>query len=465
MFSKRRKDTDGGTNGNVAIADPPQAPIPAPAKKVKPEKDSRRELKALVHRKLIEQLDLSRVADARSDDYRRETRTLIARILDGESHVLNAGDRDKAIAEVLDETFGLGPLEALLADDTISDILINGPDAVYVERDGRLELTDITFNDDAHLKHVIDRVVGAVGRRCDETSPMVDARLADGSRVNAVIPPLAIDGPSMSIRRFGNDPVTWEDYLRFGSLPPQVMEFLRWCVAARLNILIVGGTGSGKTTLLNNLSVFIPDTDRTVTIEDTAELNLRQPHVVRLESRSANIEGKGQIGIRELLINALRMRPDRLVVGECRAAETLDMLQAMNTGHDGSMTTIHANSTRDAVQRVETMAMMTGFDLPVRAIRQQFANAVDLIVQIQRLPGGSRKLTAVTEVSGMEGEIVTMQDIYKYQQAGVDGAGNASGNFVGTGIRPSFLEKIQQAGVEVDHDIFQSRVLPCGGVD
>jgi len=457
MFSKHRRQNSG--NG-TAVVDIPQ-PIPAPAK---PEDSSRRELKALVHRKLIERLDLSRVTDSPSDDH-GQVRTLIAEILDLEKHVLSAGDRDKVITEVLDETFGLGPLEALLSDDTISDILVNGPNSCYIERDGVLELTDVTFNDDEHLKHVIDRVVGAVGRRCDETSPMVDARLADGSRVNAIIPPLAIDGPTMSIRRFGNDPVTWEDYLRLGSLPKQVMELLRWCVAARLNILIAGGTGSGKTTLLNNLSAFIPNTDRTVTIEDTAELKLRQPHVVRLESRAANIEGKGQIGIRELLVNALRMRPDRLVVGECRSAETLDMLQAMNTGHDGSMTTIHANSTRDAVQRVETMAMMTGFDLPIRTIRQQFANAVDLIVQIQRLPGGLRKVTAVTEVSGIEGEIVTMQDIFKYNQEGVDAAGKVFGNFVGTGIRPAFLEKILQAGIEVDYDIFQSRVLSCEEVD
>ncbi len=464
MFGKRRPKNSGSST--VVAPAPVSVKAHQPKQsKPKPEKDPRRELKARVHRKLIDGLDLSRVADATSEESRSQVRSLIAGILDQEDHVLSTEDRKRVIAEVVDETFGLGPLEALLSDDTISDILINGPDAVYIERDGRLELTDVRFNDDAHVKHVIDRVVGAVGRRCDETSPMVDARLEDGSRVNAVIPPLAIDGPSMSIRRFGSDPVAWEDYLRFGSVPPQMMEFLRWCVTARLNILIVGGTGSGKTTLLNNLSAFIPDGDRTVTIEDTAELNLLQPHVVRLESRAANIEGKGKIGIRELLVNALRMRPDRLIVGECRAAETLDMLQAMNTGHDGSMTTIHANNTRDAVQRVETMAMMSGYDLPVRALRQQFANALQLIVQIQRLPGGARKVTNITEVTGMEGEIVTMQDIFKFEQAGVDVSGHAIGNFVGTGIRPTFLDRMRQAGVEIDCELFQSRVLPCGEVE
>jgi pilus assembly protein CpaF len=307
--------------------------------------------------------------------------------------------------------------------------------------------------------HVIDKIVSQVGRRCDETSPMVDARLPDGSRVNAVIPPLAIDGPSMSIRRFGADPLTWDDYLRFKSCTEEMRDFLQACVVAHMNIIVVGGTGSGKTTLLNNLSSFIPGTDRIVTMEDAAELRLRQPHVVRLESRPPNIEGKGQVGIRELLINSLRMRPDRLVVGECRGAETLDMLQAMNTGHDGSMTTVHANSTRDCVQRVETMVMMAGYELPIRAIRQQFASAIHMLVQAQRLPGGRRKIVSVTEVQGMEGDVVTMQDIFKFEQLGVSSSGKAYGQIVATGLRPGFLERIRSSGVNLNPDMFERRVL------
>jgi pilus assembly protein CpaF len=330
---------------------------------------------------------------------------------------------------------------------------------VYVERRGRLEMTDVQFRDDAHLIHVIDKIVSAVGRRCDEVSPMVDARLKDGSRVNAVIPPLALDGPSMSIRRFGRDPITWDDYIRFKSCAPEMVEFFRACVIARLNILIVGGTGSGKTTLLNNMSSFIPPDDRIVTIEDAAELRLRQPHVVRLETRPANIEGKGHITIRDLLVNSLRMRPDRIVVGECRGAETLDMLQAMNTGHDGSLTTLHANSTRDAVQRVETMVMMSGFELPVKAIRQQFSSAISLIVNAQRLTGGPRKITNVTEVTGMEGDVVTMQDIFSFEQRGVDESGRAYGQMVATGIRPSFLERLKSAGCEISPGLFERQVL------
>jgi len=347
----------------------------------------------------------------------------------------------------------------MLKDPGISDILINGPRSVYIERKGKLELTDVQFRDNAHLIHVIDKIVSAVGRRCDEVSPMVDARLKDGSRVNAVIPPLALDGPSVSIRRFGADPITWDDYIRFKSCAPQIVEFLQACVVSRLNILIIGGTGSGKTTLLNNMSSFIPASDRIVTIEDAAELRLRQPHVVRLETRPANIEGKGQITVRDLLINSLRMRPDRIVVGECRGAETLDMLQAMNTGHDGSLTTLHANSTRDTVQRVETMVMMAGFELPVRAIRQQFASAIDLIVQAQRLPGGARKITAITEVTGMEGDVITMQDIFQFEQLGIDGTGRAHGQIVATGIRPSFLDRLKYSGCEIDPALFERQVL------
>ncbi|MCB9850842.1 MAG: CpaF family protein [Phycisphaerales bacterium] len=399
------------------------------------------------------------------NELRAQVRDIVEKLCEAENTLLNFNERQRLISEVLDETFGLGPLEVLLADQTISDILINGPKQIYVERGGRVERTDVKFRDNGHLMHVIDKIVSQVGRRCDETSPMVDARLPDGSRVNAVIPPLAIDGPSMSIRRFGADPLTWDDYIRFKSCTPEIRDFLQACVLAHLNIIILGGTGSGKTTLLNNLSSFIPPEDRIVTMEDAAELRLRQPHVVRLESRPPNIEGKGQISIRDLLINSLRMRPDRIVVGECRGAETLDMLQAMNTGHDGSLTTIHANSARDAVQRVETMVMMAGFELPLRAIRQQFASAIHLLVQAQRLSGGPRKIVSVTEVQGMEGDTITMQDIFKFEQRGMTSGGKAWGEIVATGLRPGFLERLKSSGCNIDPDMFERRVLVRDDVD
>jgi len=415
-------------------------------------------LKMRLHRKLIDQLDLTRMV-GEEDELRDRVKEVVSHLADQENTLLNFNERQRLISEVLDETFGLGPLEVLLADPTICDILVNGPKQVYVERGGRLEMTEVQFRDNAHLMHVIDKIVSAVGRRCDETTPLVDARLADGSRVNAVIPPLAIDGASMSIRRFGADPLTWDDYLEFKSCTPEIRDFLEACVKARLNILVVGGTGSGKTTLLNNLSAFIPNNERIVTIEDAAELQLRQPHIVRMESRPANIEGKGRITIRDLLINSLRMRPDRIVVGECRGPETLDMLQAMNTGHDGSLTTLHANSTRDTVARVETMVMMAGFDLPVRAIRQQFASAVDLLINAQRLTGGPRKIVSVTEVTGMEGDIITMQDVFSFEQLGVGPTGRAHGQFVATGIRPSFLDRLKAAGCAVEPGLFNRQVL------
>jgi pilus assembly protein CpaF len=415
-------------------------------------------LKTRIHRKLVEQLDLTAM-DNDDPTIRDQVGEVILGLCERENVLLNYNERQQLVKEVLDETFGLGPLEMLLKDPSINDILINGPRQVYVERRGALELTDVQFRDNDHLLHVIDKIVSAVGRRCDEVSPMVDARLKDGSRVNAIIPPLALDGPSMSIRRFGTDPITWDDYIRYKSCSPEMVEFLRACVIACLNVVIIGGTGSGKTTLLNNMSSFIPPNQRIVTIEDSAELRLRQPHVVRLETRPANIEGKGRISIRELLINSLRMRPDRIVVGECRGAETLDMLQAMNTGHDGSLTTLHANSTRDTVQRVETMVMMSGFELPVRAIRQQFASAIDLIVQAQRITGGPRKITGITEVAGMEGDVVTMQDIFSFQQLGIDESGKAYGQIVSTGIRPGFLDRLKHAGCDVSPSLFERQVL------
>ncbi len=464
MFGKR-------PSGNVATSPAPTA-APSPQKpkvsgkpggsgkaKVSKEKvEQFNMLKMRLHRKLIDQLDLTRLAGD-DDTLREQVKELVSQLADQENTLLNFNERQRLINEVLDETFGLGPLEVLLTDPTISDILVNGPKQVYIERNGRLERTEIEFRDNPHLMHVIDKIVSAVGRRCDETCPLVDARLADGSRVNAVIPPLAIDGASMSIRRFGADPLTWDDYLNLKSVTVEMRDFLEACVKARLNVVVVGGTGSGKTTLLNNLSNFIPDGDRVVTIEDAAELQMRQPHVVRLETRPANIEGKGRISIRELLINSLRMRPDRIVVGECRGSETVDMLQAMNTGHDGSLTTIHANSTRDAVARVETMVMMAGFELPLRAIRQQFASAIHVLVQSQRLSGGSRKIVGITEVTGMEGDVITMQDIFVFEQLGVSGSGMAFGQFLATGIRPSFLDRLKTSGCEIDPDMFTRQVL------
>jgi pilus assembly protein CpaF len=417
------------------------------------------ELKGRIHRKLIDRLDFSRMEAEDKDVVREQVRNLVADLADEEQAILNLNDRQRLVGEVIDEVFGLGPLEVILKDPTVTDILINGPKQIYVERRGRLEQTDVVFKDNAHLLHIIDRIVSAVGRRCDEVSPMVDARLPDGSRVNAVIPPLAIDGPSMSIRRFGADPVRIDDLIRYKSIAPEMVQFLDACVKARLNVLIVGGTGSGKTTLLNNLSSFIPHNERIVTIEDAAELILQQPHIVRLESRPPNIEGKGQVTIRDLLINALRMRPDRIIVGECRGAETLDMLQAMNTGHDGSMTTVHANSPRDAISRVETMVSMAGFDLPMKAIRQQFSSAVNVIVQGARLTGGPRKILQVSEVTGMEGETITLQDIFVYKQEGIGPDGKAFGSFHATGIRPTFLDRFKAYGVGLDMELFSPRLL------
>lgn len=450
----------GPAKPTAAPPAPAAKPAPTKADKAADERTRRfQELKTSIHRKLVEQLDMTKLSRDANTEVREQVKQVVAALLEEENTLLNFNERSRMVDEILDETFGLGPMETLLKDPAISDILINGPKQVYIERHGRLELTDVTFKDNEHLLHVIDKIVAPLGRRCDEVSPMVDARLKDGSRVNAIIPPLAIDGPSLSIRRFGKDPIKWEDYVRFRSCAQEIVDFLHSCVHAGLNILIVGGTGSGKTTLLNNLSSFIPEDERIVTIEDAAELQLRQPHVVRLETRPANIEGKGRISIRDLLINSLRMRPDRIVVGECRGGETLDMLQAMNTGHEGSMTTIHANNTRDAVQRVETMVMMSGFELPTRAIRQQFASAINLMVQASRLPGGRRKIMSVTEVQGMEGDVVTMQEIYKFEQLGVDSAGKAYGQIIATGVRPQFLERLTASGHGVDPSIFSPRVL------
>ncbi len=416
-------------------------------------------LKRSIHNKLVDKLDLTKVGDMQGDVLRKEIRTVIEHLCDVENTFLNRTERERLVEEVLDETFGLGPLELLLKDPTISDILINGPKNIYCERNGKMEKTSVEFRDNAHLVQIIDRIVSKVGRRVDETCPMVDARLTDGSRVNAIIPPLALDGAAVSIRRFGSNPLRLEDLLNFKAFTPEMVMLMEGAMKARLNIVISGGTGSGKTTLLNTLSSFIPNCDRIITIEDAAELQLQQDHVVRLETRAANIEGKGAVTATDLVRNALRMRPERIIIGECRGPETLDMLQAMNTGHEGSMTTLHANTPRDALARVETMIMMAGFEMPIKAMRQQMASAIDLIIQANRLQGGPRRVTHVTEVVGMEQETVIMQDIFRYIQEGVDESGKARGRFVATGVRPSFMDRLEAAGVRLPASAFRERVM------
>ena len=417
------------------------------------------ELKRLIHSKLVDKLDLSRVSDLAGDTLRREIRLVVERLCDTENPLLNRMERERLIDEVLDETFGFGPLEMLLKDPTVSDILVNGPHKIYVERRGKLEKTDVKFRDNDHLLQIIDRIVSKVGRRVDETSPMVDARLPDGSRVNAIIPPLALDGPSMSIRRFGANPLKLEDLLNYKAFTPEMAMLKEACIKARLNIIISGGTGCGKTTLLNTLSSFIPADERIVTIEDAAELQLQQEHVVRLETRPPNIEGKGQVNTRDLVRNALRMRPERIIIGECRGAESLDMLQAMNTGHSGSMTTLHANTPRDAQARLETMIMMGGLELPMKAMRQQISSAVDVVIQANRLQGGPRKVTSITEMLGMEGDVIIMQEVFRYRQLGIDQNGRAYGHFEATGVRPSFVNRLEAAGIKLPSNLFQERVL------
>src|ERR1700761_6811768 len=412
-------------------------------------------VKAAIHRKLIQKLNLDRLTEVNRDEVRREVTQILEALVVGESTPMNLQERERLATEVLDEVFGLGPLEPLLADPTVSDILVNTHKRVYVERKGMLEMTSIQFRDDIHLMSIIDRIVSAVGRRVDESSPMVDARLADGSRVNAIIPPLAVDGPCLSIRRFGRDPLTSEDLLQNNTLTEPMLELLRGCVKARLNILVSGGTGAGKTTFLNVLSSYISNRERIVTVEDAAELQLHQDHVVRLETRPANIEGKGAIQQRQLVINSLRMRPDRIIVGEVRGEEALDMLQAMNTGHDGSLTTVHANSPRDAISRLEVMIGMASANLGVRSIRQQIASAVDLFVQISRLSDGTRKVTHLTECVGMEGDQVTTQDIFLFERVGLTPEGKVRGRFRATGVRPKFTEKLRAVGIEFPMSLFQ----------
>jgi pilus assembly protein CpaF len=421
--------------------------------------DKFEEIKRRIHGKLVDKLDLSRVGDMKGDTLRKEIRLVVEHLCDAEETLLNRQEREKIVDEVLDETFGLGPLELILKDPAVSDILINGPKSIYVEKGGQMQKTDVEFRDGKHLLQIIDRIVSKVGRRVDETCPMVDARLEDGSRVNAIIPPLALDGAAVSIRRFGSNPLKLEDLLNYKAFTPEMVMLLEGCIKARLNMIIAGGTGSGKTTLLNTLSSFIGHEDRIVTIEDAAELQLQQDHIVRLETRPPNIEGTGAVTATDLVKNALRMRPERIIIGECRGGETLDMLQAMNTGHDGSLTTIHANTPRDAIARLETLVMMSGFELPVKAIRQQVSGAVDVLIQANRLQGGPRRVTAITEVVGMEQDTIIMQDIYRYKQNGIDENGKAHGHFECTGVRPSFMDKLECAGVRLPASAFRERVI------
>jgi pilus assembly protein CpaF len=412
-------------------------------------------VKAAIHRKLIQKLNLDRLNEVNREDVRREVSQILEALVVGESTPMNLQERERLAQEVLDEVFGLGPLEPLLADPTISDILVNTHKHVYIERKGMLEATSVQFRDDVHLMGIIDRIVSAIGRRVDESSPMVDARLADGSRVNAIIPPLAVDGPCLSIRRFGRDPLTAEDLLSNNSLTAAMLDLMRGCVKARLNVLISGGTGAGKTTFLNVLSSFISNRERIVTIEDAAELQLHQEHVVRLETRPPNIEGKGAIHQRQLLINSLRMRPDRIIVGEVRSEEALDMLQAMNTGHDGSLTTIHANTPRDALARLETMVAMASLNLPENAIRRQISSAIDVVVQVSRLSDGTRKVLSLAEITGMEGDVVTMQEIFVFRKRGIRENGEVIGEFMATGVRPKFAEKLLVTGIQLPASMFE----------
>ena len=433
---------------------PPASPSGRPFLGAMPARESFREAKYRVQSRLINELD-PKLDLSNQVEVRRQIEELFGKIADEEGLALTRAERVRMLEQITDEILGLGPLEPLLRDDTVTEVMVNGPQQVYIEREGRLELSNVTFQNDEHVMKIIQRIIAPIGRRVDESSPMVDARLADGSRVNAIIPPLSLVGPVVTIRKFSATPFTVEDLVRFGTATPEMFEFLEACVKARLNIFVSGGTGSGKTTMLNILSSFIPDDERIVTIEDAAELQLRQEHVVTLESRPANIEGKGAVPIRELVRNALRMRPDRIVVGECRSAEALDMLQAMNTGHDGSMSTGHANTPRDMLSRLETMVLMAGMDLPLRAIREQIASAVDLIVHQNRLKDGTRKITNITEVQGMEGDVIVMQDIFVFEQTAVV-EGKIQGKLRPTGIRPKFVEKFEVAGIHLPPNVFGS---------
>ncbi|MGN1049528.1 MAG: CpaF family protein [Selenomonadaceae bacterium] len=423
--------------------------------------DSYRQLKLHIHQKIVEEMspDEHRILSAvQQNPVQVEAiiNNYLQRIVDEDDYSVAMRDRPRLVSDIRDEMLGLGPLEALRKDDTITEIMVNGPKQIFVERMGHLQLSGVQFHDDAHLYNIIERILSPLGRRIDESSPLVDARLDDGSRVNIIIPPLSLVGPVVTIRKFAKKPFSVDNLIGFGTLNERMADFLRACVKARINILVSGGTGSGKTTTLNVLSSFIPENERIVTIEDAAELRLQQSHVITLESRPANIEGEGQITIRDLVRNALRMRPDRIIVGEVRSGEALDMLQAMNTGHDGSLTTAHANSPRDVLSRIETMVMMSGLELPVRAIREQICSAIDLVIQQSRIKDGSRKITHITEVQHMEGNTITMQDIFRYEQTGIDENGKAVGKFVATGMQPSFLDKFAINGIDMPEGFYMN---------
>jgi pilus assembly protein CpaF len=455
-----QSNAPNGGLGETALPSAPAAPQPQPAAKIDPQATLRRKIREQIQDELIVRMDLKRMTASGVDreGLERQARAKIDEIV---SEVIKSGklprsmDPERIKKEVFDEALRLGPLEDLLDDPTVSEIMVNGPHQVYVERGGRLQLTDLQFADDASVNAIIERIVAPLGRRIDESQPYVDARLKDGSRVNAIIPPLSLSGPSITIRKFSKKTLTVEDFIRFGTWNANAAAFMEVCVKLRKNIIVAGGTGSGKTTLLNLLSSFIPETERIVTVEDAAELKLVQPHVVRLEARPPNVEGKGAVTIRDLVKNCLRMRPDRIIVGECRSGEALDMLQAMNTGHDGSLTTVHANSPRDVVSRLETMVLMSGMELPSRAIREQIASAVDIIIHESRLADGSRKVTAITEVTGMEGQNIVMQDLFTFRQSGVDENGRIVGEFKPTGAMPTFFDTLKSRGINLDPRIFQ----------
>jgi pilus assembly protein CpaF len=441
-----------GTSVSPAFGDPAQRRTAVAA-----ELHTYQELKSSIHRKLIDRLDLSSVAEISPEQLSGIIKTVVEGLIAAEGIPLTRVERERLVVEIQHETLGLGPLEPLLQDPGISDIMVNGPGRVYIEKHGKIQRTEVTFKDDDHLMTIIERIVSKVGRRVDESTPLVDARLQDGSRVNVIIPPLALDGPVLSIRRFGIDPLRMENLVANRSLTEEMAKVFDAMVRARLNILVSGGTGAGKTTLLNILSSSVPNDERIVTIEDSAELILQQEHVVRLETRPANIEGRGTVTQRDLVKNALRMRPDRIILGEVRGGEALDMLQAMNTGHDGSISTIHANSPRDALSRLETMVLMAGFELPAKAIREQVSSALNVVLQVARLSDGTRKIVKVAEVTGMEGEVVVMQDIFVFEKQGLDPEGKVLGQFRATGVRPKFLETIHTAGIHLGSEIFAYR--------
>jgi len=443
----------GAPGSNLpAVPGAPNIPTSPRLTSQAPVRESFRDVKFRIQNRVIQDLD-PKLDLSNQVEVRRQIEEIFGKVIDEEGLALTRAERVRMLEQITDEIIGLGPLEPLLRDESITEVMVNGPRQVYIERSGKLELTNVVFQNDDHVMRIIDRIIAPIGRRVDESSPMVDARLTDGSRVNAIIPPLSLVGPVITIRKFSASPFTTDDLIRFGTATPDMFEFLRACVEARLNLFVSGGTGSGKTTTLNVLSSFIPNDERIVTIEDAAELQLRQEHVVTLESRPPNIEGKGAIPIRELVRNALRMRPDRIIVGECRSGEALDMLQAMNTGHDGSMSTGHANSPRDMLSRLETMVLMAGVDLPLRAIREQVASAVDLIVHQSRLKDGTRRITNITEVQGMEGDVIVMQDVFVFEQTGVV-EGKIQGRLKATGIRPKFVEKFEVQGINLPPGLF-----------